>query len=270
MFARYLFIPILAMLLFATAGSVSAQQILYKTPKPLQRLQIGYSFHTTFAQQRKADYYFAGINGDTIRVDNPESRTVRTLGGWGFSLGKIFPLTDFNTTYIGLAVTAEYTYDFMSWEELDSGFSYRPTLKNISRTDFTVQMGVPVSLDLKLGAEARPSFNHKWSAGFGVGVSPIIAFTDWNRIEKNVLKNADKVTADYMPFIKFEYGQRVGVLMKLRLFLYFGGPEYLDEGSTYGSDFGLTSYTLTGKTGINLSLAVYPFSYTWPEFGWWQ
>ncbi len=268
--SKHLYIPLLAILLFVSANDVSAQQILYNTPKFLQRLQIGYTFSNTFAQQKRADHYFSGIEGDTIFVTNPESRTVRNLGGYGFSIGKIFPLTDFNTTYIGLAVTADFTYDFMSWEELDSGFSYRPTLKEHKRTDFTLQMGLPVSLDLKLGAEAVPSFNHKWSAGFGAGVTPVIVFTDQNRIAKNIFKNADYINGGYMPFIKFEYGQRVGVLMKLRFFMYFGGPEYLRAVDTYGADFGLNSYSLKGKTSMNLSLSVFPFSYTWPEFGWWQ
>ncbi|MCB9045679.1 MAG: hypothetical protein H6550_06035 [Chitinophagales bacterium] len=269
---KHLFIPLILLLCLLSVKDSSAQQILYKSPMFLRKIEIGYSFYNGFAQQRKADEYYSPIDGSLIKIDNPETRSVRTLGGYGFSIGNYFRLTNFRTDVVGLAFTYEFNYNMMSWEELDSGFSYRPTLKNHERTDFTVQMGLPIGLDLKLGGEAMPSYNYKWSAGFGGGVSPLIAFTGPYRspIQLIFRGKADNVTLGYMPYLKFEYGQRVGVMMKLRCFLFFGGPTYLNPGDAYSGPYGQNGYSLTAKTALNLSLSVYPFSYQWPEHGWWQ
>src|SRR5690606_26265850 len=87
-------------------------------------------------------------------ITTEESRTVRTRGGYGFTMGSFFTLTRFNTNIVALALSTDFTYSYMPWEELDSGFTYRAKPNEHKATDFTIQMGAPISLDLKLGSDA--------------------------------------------------------------------------------------------------------------------
>lgn len=230
--------------------------------QPHQRMHIGYTFHNVFADQKRTVYKLD--NAETI-TEIEESRTVRTIGGYAFSLGSFFTLTRFNSNIAALALSTDFTYSYLPWEELDSGFAYRAKPKEHKATDFTIQMGAPISLDLKLGADAGPSFNHKWSASIGGGISPVIAFTSRS---KKIFKEAVNITQAAVPFIKTEFGMRTGVLMKVRMLMMFGGPEYIQKGQVFNSFSG--NYSLTGKFSTQISLLVYPFSYQWPEYGWWQ
>lgn len=278
---NYLLIKPLVVLLFLLAISNEAisqmnhwrdswktnSRITTRTPTFYQRAHFGYTHNIVFAQQQQMRYIY---KPDGTFTEEKLTRTVRTLGGSGFSVGSFFTLTRFRSDVVALALSADFNYNKMSWEELDSGFTYRPKLKDFKTTDFTIQMGMPVSLDLKLGSDAMPSNNYKWAASFGAGVCPVLAFTD--RKKKKILRDPLHVSADYMPFVKFEVGRRVGVLMKLRVLMMFGGPEYLDEFSTPDGKAitDANKYSLTGKFSTNISLLVYPFSYKWPEYGWWQ
>lgn len=230
--------------------------------QPHQRMHIGYTFHTALATQQRTE---TKLTPPETITEVEVSRTVRTIGGYGFTLGSFFTLTRFNSNIAALALSTDFTYNFLPWEELDSGFAYQATPKEHKATDFTLQMGVPISLDLKLGADAGPSFNHKWSASIGGGVCPYIAFT---APSKKIFKEAWNVTQAPVPFVKLEYGQRAWVLMKVRALLMFGGPEYIQKGRVFNNLSG--NYSLTGKFAANISLLVYPFSYQWPEYGWWQ
>lgn len=230
--------------------------------QPHQRMHIGYTFHNVFANQQRTIYKYE--NPETT-TEIEESRTVRTIGGYAFTLGSFFTLTRFNSNIAALALSTDFTYSYLPWEELDSGFSYRAKPKEHKATDFTIQLGAPISLDLKLGAEAGPSFNHKWTAGIGGGISPVIAFT---APSKKIFKEAANITQAAVPFIKTEFGMRTGVLMKVRMLLMFGGPEYLKKGDIINSMSGY--YSVNGKISTHISLLVYPFSYQWPEYGWWQ
>ncbi|HEY9176889.1 MAG TPA: hypothetical protein VIN07_04325, partial [Flavipsychrobacter sp.] len=102
-------------------------------------------------------------------------------------------------------------------------------------------------------------------ASIGGGISPVIAFTSRS---KKIFKEAVNITQAAVPFIKTEFGMRTGVLMKVRMLMMFGGPEYIQKGQVFNSFSG--NYSLTGKFSTQISLLVYPFSYQWPEYGWWQ
>lgn len=229
--------------------------------QPHQRMHIGLSYMMVAGTQQRTVFY-----DDPLGIrEEEQTRTVRTIGGYGITLGSFFTFTRFNSNIAALTLSTDFAYNYLPWEELDSGFSYRAEPKEHKATDFTIQMGAPISLDLKLGADAGPSFNHTWSAAVGAGVYPVIVFT---APSKKIFKEAHYITQSPIPFIKLEYGQRFWVLMKVRALLMFGGPEYIPKGRVYNSMSG--DYSLTGKFGANISLLVYPFSYSWPEYGWWQ
>lgn len=236
-------------------------------PNFYERMHIGYTYTTVFAQQQQTQYSY---KPDGSVTQKELTRTVRTFGGNGFSIGSFFTLTRFKTDVIALAFSMDYNLNKLSWEELDSGFTYRPKLKDFKTTDYTLQMGMPMSLDIKLGSDAMPSNNYKWSASFGAGLYPMMAYT--NRKKKKQIKEPLHVGAGAVPFIKVEGGRRIGILMKLRVLMLFGGPEYLDRPSTVdGRAINYNNaYSLTGKFSTNISLLLYPFSYDWPEYGWWQ
>lgn len=236
-------------------------------PNIYQRGHIGYSMLTVAAEQKMTGYI---ATAPDVLVPEEITRTVRTISGHGLTLGSYFVLTRFKSDFAGLAFSFDFAYNRMAWEELDSGFTYRPRPDEIKPTDFSLQMGLPVSLDLKLGSDAMPSLNHKWSAAVGAGVYPMIAFTA--REKKKIIKNSLNYTADYMPFVKLEGGLRAGVLMKVRLMLMFGGPTYLTQPSSIDGKGinAVNSYSLTGVASTNISFIVYPFSYRWPEYGWWN
>ncbi|HEY9176959.1 MAG TPA: hypothetical protein VIN07_04675, partial [Flavipsychrobacter sp.] len=90
--------------------------------QPHQRMHIGYTFHNVFADQKHTVYKLD--NAETI-TEIEESRTVRTIGGYAFSLGSFFTLTRFNSNIAALALSTDFTYSYLPWEELDSGFAYR-------------------------------------------------------------------------------------------------------------------------------------------------
>lgn len=236
-----------------------------KKPRLYERAHIGYSLMAVAAQQKTMGYDFTSPNTET-----EITRTARTLTGHGVTVGSYLILTRFKSDFAALAFSFDFNYNKLAWEELDSGFTYRPRLDEIKPTDFTIQMGVPVSLDLKLGSDAMPSINHKWSAAIGAGIYPVLAFTAPQK--KKVIRNSINFTADYMPFVKVEGGFRAGVLMKVRLLILMGGPTYLNPENTIGG-LGVAAtngYSLTGQASTNIGLIVYPFSYKWPEYGWWQ
>lgn len=231
-----------------------------KKPNFYERSHVGYTFHTVAAAQKMTNKF----------LGTETTRTARTLTGHGLTIGSYYILTRFKSDFAALAFSFDFNYNKLAWEELDSGFTYRPKLDEIKPTDFTVQMGIPMSLDLKLGSDAMPTLNHNWSASFGAGIYPMLAFTA--RQKKKVIRNSIDVAANYMPMVKLEGGMRIGVLMKLRLLLLFGGPEYLSENSTIDG-MAITEsnkYSLTNSLSTNIGLIVYPFSYNWPEYGWWQ
>lgn len=238
-----------------------------KKPNLRERSHIGYTLHNVAATQKRRDFTFTEPD---IYTEVEETRTVRTLSGHGLTIGSYFILTRFKSDFAAIAFSFDYNYNKLAWEELDSGFTYRPKLDEIKATDFTIQMAVPMGFDLKLGSDAMPSLNHKWSACIGTGIYPMIAFTA--REKKKVIRNSIWTTADYAPYLKLEGGMRAGVLVKLRMLLLFGGPEYLSEVST-PDGIAITNanaYSLTGSFAANIGLLIYPFSYTWPEYGWWQ
>lgn len=237
-----------------------------KKPNFYERSHVGYSFIAVGGTQQMTNSIFNPI----IAPESDISRSVRSLTGHGLTIGSYFILTRFKSDFAGLAFSFDFNYNKIAWEELDSGFFYRPALDEIKPTDFTIQMGLPMSLDLKLGSDAMPTLNHKWSAAIGGGICPVMAFTA--KQKKKVIKESEGVGAAVMPFIKLEGGTRIGVLMKVRMLFLFGGPEYLNsnsiiEGQTINQFY---SYSLTGKFSTNIGLIVYPFSYKWPEYGWWQ
>lgn len=236
-------------------------------PNFYERMHLGYTYTTVFAQQQQTQYTY---KPDGSVTQKELTRTVRTFGGNGFSIGSFFTLTRFRSDVIALAFSMDYNLNKLSWEELDSGFTYRPKLKDFKTTDYTVQMGMPMSLDIKLGSDAMPSNNYKWSASFGAGLYPMMAYT--NKQKKKQVKEPLYVGAAAVPFIKVEGGRRIGILMKLRVLMLFGGPEYLDRPSSVdGRTISYNNaYSLTGKFSTNISLLLYPFSHNWPEYGWWQ
>lgn len=122
----------------------------------------------------------------------------------------------------------------------------------------TYRAGMPLSIEYRMGGDARLNKNYKTCFGIGAGINPGILYsTDYNR------NPPLKIT----PFVKAEAGFFAGLAFKLRVIAYFGETEY-DYSENYNKVRGLNNLVRTeirGNYGYSASLVIMPFSYMWSK-----
>ncbi len=250
-------------LLLFISTSAHAQSFFFRVPKFTQRMHIGYTYVANSAKYEGQVYNY-NFDSASYTSLGLTSQNIRTVGGYGMVMGTYFPLTNFGGDKVGLALSTDFAYNFMLWEELKGGYYDQIDVDFFNSSGVTLQMGMPIGLDLKFGAESTTSKNHRLTATVGAGVNAMYSLTSYE----------DNVGAIFSPnpYIKLEGGIRAGIVMKLRILYTIGGPQYISEDADiFGSvNEYSTDFTLTGRSSLNISLLFSPFSWMWNEHGWWN
>ncbi len=133
-----------------------------------------------------------------------------------------------------------------------------------TETGFCYQAIVPFALVYKSGGEAILNKKSKFLFTCGAGIAPSYAIT--KVFSPGLSFSARK-------FIMAEMGYHAGIAFKLRATAYFGkmtlvnaeGDDFFYTSSFKSTGYGVVDNTVTGKTGITLTLALMPFSWAWAK-----
>jgi len=129
----------------------------------------------------------------------------------------------------------------------------------------TMQIGLPIGVEWKVGCDAIETRRLAFSASFGAGILPQLSMT--------TLADAPDVKTNYgfncAPYLKAEVGENLWLCTKFRFMATFGDVKLLD-----------VNHALPGKTdgpfrvvshgNVMLSWIIMPFSPGWRETAWWN
>lgn len=256
------------------AASAPQAQARFELPNFMKRWELGYSYSMAFANYKSTELAKNPHNNDvyTINID----RNVRSSFGYGGFTGTYIPVAKMgNSTLLAVGVNMAYnaflwdyvTPSFQSWKtDVDGniiGANFEESLNGLGFGGVSIQMAVPVSLDLKFGAEATLEKGAKWTGTFGVGAYPSGAMT------------ADFGNAGFgfgvSPFVKGEIGVKGGILWKLRVQYAMGNIPFYTENKSVNADLGFSNNSeLIGRGVFSASLVLMPFSWNFQEDGWWN
>lgn len=255
---------------------VSAQQTHaggFELPNFIKRWELGYTYPMVFATYKSTERV-SSPNGDQVFEANIE-KNVRSNFGFGGLMGTYIPITKLGSSAL-LAAGVNAMYNAYTWDYTHPTFQnyvtdaygnvigahFDENSKSMPFTGGSVQLGLPVSLDVKFGAEASLQKHAKYTATIGVGAIPSGTIT------------VDLDNAEYAwgvnPFAKAEIGAKAGIIWKLR-FQYTMGPVTFFNGNNTFTE-GNTSSTreLIGNGIASVSLVLMPFSWNFQEDGWWN
>jgi hypothetical protein len=228
-----------------------------KLPGILSRFQLGYSFLSNSAE------YTSSLKANFLGIDTTyKPYDMSTTAAWGFTAGTYFPLKRMGNAS-ALVLGVDYMYNLMTWK---SKVPFGPEA-NFAFDGATVQMALPIGLDLKFGSDAVQTRTPRFCGTIGAGVYPSYAMT--------TLTGAP-VTLDptfaVAPYVKAEIGIFAGICAKVRLLYAIGDLAYMDYKNGSSSN-GMTSEgtaKLVGKSNMAISLLIMPFSYKWQDENWWN
>ena len=263
---------IVAATLLVTAGAQQAQA-RFELPNFIKRWELGYSYAIASATYQSVER--VRFNEQTT-FEERITQNVRSSFGYGGFTGTYIPVTKLGNSTL-LAVGINMAYNAFLWDyETPTFQSYRTDVNGnviganfgVGTTPFgvsglSIQMAVPVSLDLKFGAEASLQKGAKWTGTFGVGAYPSGSMT----------VDFDNGGFGYgvSPFVKGEIGVKGGILWKLRLQYAMGNIPFYSGRNSINEGLGLSSNSeLIGKGVFSASLVLMPFSWNFQEDGWWN
>lgn len=246
---KYKLIALFFLAVFATPLQSEA-----RLPGLLSRFQLGYSFVSNSAESQGHSFIKSpAFNQDTTIIGN-----LSTSAAWGFTAGTYFRLSHLGESGI-LALGVDYMYNLMAWK-----------VNNSEPGTFdgaTVQMALPIGLDMKFGADAMQVRDRRFCATLGAGVYPSYAITSITDAPITI----DPVFS-VAPYLKAEVGIYAGICMKVRAIYAIGDLTYMDykESSNANGVESSTSTKLVGKSNLTISLLIMPFSFKWQTEDWWN
>lgn len=258
-------IPLLVLL--TIAYSANAQKGFVKQsrlPRSLQKFEIGVS-SVGAAGTYKSD--FAYYDDEDKRWEGYHESPTTSKGGLGVTLG-----TFYRIALIGrrAAITADINaaYNYLFWKGIGSGGFFYERTDNVGGV--TKQLAVPVGLSLKFGNDGRLEKNHRFCTTFGAGVMPTFNTTHLDDTLE-VKKREKHRKWGAQPYVKFEAGIFAGLCFKLRLMYAFGDIQLTEDGESWNKEkFGVLHFNSRLKSTFTTTLVIMPFSYDWPDNGWWN
>lgn len=218
-----------------------------RLPNALTRFQVGYSY-----PRAKADYKLT--LDDTSIIE-----TVTTKGGFGATLGTHIPISKFGDA-TALALTIDGMYNLLVWDMEPVNDVYNTNTagynKQYTITGGSVQLSVPIGLDLKFGCEAALEKSKGACFSFGAGAMPTAALTAYQ-------DNAGAIIR-MQPYLKAEFGLMAGICVKVRAIYAMGKFDYINAKNDLG-DVDTYGSSLTSRSTMTLSLLLMPFSYSWDK-----
>ena len=242
-----------ALFLFALLSSPLAG--FAKFPGILSRLQLGYSFISNKAE------YSSGFKLTGVIDTSYKPYEMSTSASWGFTAGTYFPLKRLGEAS-SLVLGVDYLYNMMTWKSKVPGPGFGGDFDGA-----TVQMALPIGLDLKLGADAVQLRKPRFCGTIGAGVYPSYSLSTVTGAPITI-----DPTFSVAPYVKAEVGFFAGVCIKARLLYAIGDLSYMDYKDSDNSN-GVESSTnvkLVGKSNMAISILIMPFSYKWSTEEWWN
>jgi hypothetical protein len=185
-------------------------------------------------------------------------------GGLAINIGTYYRLLKIGKR-TAVAFDMNYMFSWMKWQGIGAGFY---TERSWNNGGSTWQMAYPVGLELKFGSDARLEKNHRFCMSFGGGVMPIMSAS---KLKDTLKKKGREFNFGYQPYVKAELGLLMGICWKLRLMYSVGDLKLLENSSTGHKDpYSVSNFNLISKSTITFSIVMMPFSYDWPDNGWWN
>lgn len=264
-------------LLFMLIGLTANAQFLIlvdgRLPKYFTHYEVGYSYSFTTINQTQT---FTLSDGSVHTFKQTGINSLMSPGvyvGWSTVLKRMGMN---KSTGLGLHFgvqenMAVWSHTSKSWGTVDNGEN---GFYDEETVGMSLQLGVPVSLDLKFGFDANKYKNIRWGGSLGVGVMPQVTFSAG-------IPNfeSESVAAGFTPFIKGDIGFFAGIAFKLRAQVGLGFMPIADsEHSLFGGISGglggdesvQHDYKVNAPMQTTISLIIMPFSWGWEERGWWN
>lgn len=227
--------------------------------KSWQRYDIGFSF--AFASANYTDHYTSvDMNGDLF--DTTLRRKLVAKPVYGVMASTYFPIAGMGENSI-LAIGLGVRANLYKWNTgnvmLGANYTYNYDY-------LTMDMGVPISVDMKWGCDAMLDKSNRTCFTFGIGAQPTYFMTGTptglNSDGSIALSGSNIVKVQ--PFIKAEAGFFAGICFKVRAMYNFANVKYLDMTSDN------EQIALQGTSNFNLSIVLMPFSWDWGKEQWWN
>jgi len=236
------------------------------------RYELGYSYVMATGQ-------FTGTipvydnSGGYLR-DTSVTKNMTAKVGFGVSTGTSIPIYRFGKTS-SLAISIHLMINEFIWGSLNQAYnldgSFTTTTGSTDLTGLTEQYALPIGLDYKFGTDAVASRHTHVGFSMGAGVMPQYNITILESANLSSAAGGAGVNFGVNPYVKAEASFYFRTCFKLRAFFSFGDVPLIDQSKNLAS---ITDgpFKLTGKSNLNLSFAVLPFSYRWGKIKreWWN
>lgn len=248
---------------FVLVVLLSAEQAEARLPGFLQRYQMGYSFVVASADYTTKSRFDNSVF-PTLNIDTTYTGKLNTTAAFGVTAGTFIPLKRLGQKS-SLNLTIDYVYNAMTW-----GATKDPAgigaLSTFNYSGMTVQMGLPVGLDLKLGADAVTDKAIRFCTSFGAGVTP-----SYNVTTLDLNFNIDPIF-NVNPYVKAEVGIFAGICWKFRAMYTLLDQKYLTYKSSEQDAFSFSESNaeMKAKSHLTLSVIIMPFSWGWKRSEWWN
>jgi hypothetical protein len=241
-----------------------------KFPGFFSHLEIGYSYPMATAKFEGYNpvYNYSGSGDFGIVVgDTFVTRNVTSKFAYGTYIGSSIRLkrTGVKTA---LALHIDLMANVYVWEDLYKAFSSFDGME-YDFPDQTVaigyQLGLPMTLDYKIGAGALGSRASRFTGSIGAGIFPAAYFM----VAESNGNVGGGMSFTASPVIKGELGVVAGICIKVRGLVAFGPVPWIDNNKSFlASSTG--GFKVTGQTTAVFSVVLMPFSWTWRKEGWWD
>ncbi|MBL7682218.1 MAG: hypothetical protein JNK00_02565 [Flavipsychrobacter sp.] len=232
-----------------------------RLPRSLQKFQFGLSSYGSNGYYKG---YFRSRPDGLYRSIYYEGPAV-SKGGLGVVLGTYSRVAKLGKR-AAITWDLDFAYNVAYWKGIGAGFYKEREWNN---GGVTSQMSLPTGFSLKIGSDARLEKNHRFCLNFGAGINPMFNTT---KLEDTVDKPIKQRRFGYAPYLRFEAGVFAGICWKLRVNYAIGEFRLLEDYQNWHkpNPFGVEKFELKGNSGLTVSLILMPFSFDWPDNGWWN
>ena len=167
------------------------------------------------------------------------------------------------------ALSIHVIYNEFIWESLNQAYSANGDYVNVTGYPdlygATLQIGVPIGIDYKIGTDAICTKKRRFGCTFGAGIFPTYNATAMLGVDNAGVGIGYGVS----PYLKAEAAVFGGLCFKFRALYSFGGEPYIDQTK---NDLAFTSgpFKVTGKSNLMLSFIIMPFAWHWKEKEWYN
>lgn len=254
--------------------------VLLVTPQA-GRAQYLFQLDPFFSYFRDAGRYEIGVHYGILSIG--EFAGTVPFGQLGAGLGdtnvtKQFSQFNFGG-YIGTSIPFKATGHISLWA-MDIGLNFNSlswpglnlayTGSDLSApspllTATTMQIGLPIGVEWKVGCDAIESRRLGLGASVGAGFIPQLSIT--------TLGNAPGINTGYgfncAPYLKAEFAENLGFCTKFRFMATFGDVSLIDVNRAIPN---VTDgpFKITSQANVYLSWIIMPFSGGWRETAWWN